>query len=1424
MSLFVYIAEKCLDDAKRHTIEGEVQRFKERIESTQSTSLFDHFPPPYLVKKKIGGRQKRLVAERRSVGDHAVIVFLTVLIRGDRTYEEFSKNAVAYARKHLQLVSDEVVTQYVIEQTKTEPPPLKPTPNDIEYSFLYNAFSHHQDSSPDGFVWETAEWVSQVSDERISKQLALLYRPCLDALDKQDGLNFLAVPSKAHWGVWTLRREDHLLLLCPATDKTFDHARVCAKRIAGELKDKGPDAFAQFSRRSYPALILADDELWIDLEKEPIANMALSPEESKVLQSARRSKHAFPLFINGRAGSGKSTILQYLFADLLFFFLKNCQGNKMKPPIYLTANGELLRVARRFIVRLLRSEAAFTQHAGVRLEHEHEEVLDGAFREFQPHLLSLVPREERTRRFSRPAHVSYARFRRMWMERFGQDRRSLRECGPDLSWHVIRSYIKGMSSETTLEPEDYTQLPDNQITVTPDAYKLVYDKIWTGWYRQQLADKSLWDDQDLTRYVLDNDLVPSDYPAVVCDEAQDFTRLELELLLRLNLFSRRALQPNDIYRVQFAFAGDPFQTLNPTGFRWDAIKSSFVEKFVFELDPARRSGRVDLNYRELQYNYRSTRSIVKFGNHIQAMRAALFQIPDLKPQAPWTTDAHSFPVVYFRANDAEFWKKFKEHSAFIVIVPCSDGEEAQYVQDDPVLRRHVLIEDDVPVNVLSSARAKGCEYPTVIVYGFGTAIDIDMLSALRSDGEETLGHPDTSLPTQYFLNRLYVAVSRPKNRLIVVDTDAGLSRLWKCVQDEEAETLMLERIKHGRRLWGDQIEGMVLGDPEQLTRESAGDPVENARTFEADGLAKQDSFLLRQAAQAYRNAGIHAKWQECKARALEAEGEWSNAGEAYFDAGFATDGVRCLWRAGRPGWSLLCRRLSQFPHIGNEIEFACARVMEGRHEPNTIADLLERIDNRLNDQRFAEVCVGEAAWKEAIGALMQALVKHENSSQVTEDRWGRIAGSLNRIKQKGVSISGTEASGRVFYFARHYRDAIEAWDAAGLKPEGYDRASAAVMPYPERVIALGNLGSTDDITKAYLHSPDASLSPEQAAIVADALTKSGRMEDAAAVVWESGVAAPMLRIACAALSTGDMNTASQGLHAGMILLVRQKQWETLTAFVSSLVFTPSDEWKTSKLEEFVKSEADALVVTLVKALARSDDLPDVSKNVQLRIARFLKRYLRVKDGDWNKHLTVLEAGAALERAGRFTDQLGFYDGVQHGTFSRTDVEFARRRKLVCKQRQADHERERGQTVKASNIEHDIREKLRALRVDSLAALGQFPSPPPLLMPLASREPKTPTPKSPQPAALEPVVLTVGPLRLELSRKHHRCNLTHTETMATAFLKLNERLCGGEVNFKKLDELRWLCETWKVTIHFARSSEQPLVIDVEECGVRLSLMT
>jgi tetratricopeptide (TPR) repeat protein len=1419
MALFVYVTDQCREDARSHGILADLEAFRGQVEERQSTSQFDPFPPPYMVKKKLGSRQGRLIAELREVGEHSAVVFLAVLIRGEHAYQEgFAVDPIGYGQQHfVGLAPQDILARFIDDRTRATPPPAKPEPSEAEYSFLYEAFAHQAQGSADELVCETEEWVAQVRQERIAKQLALLCRPCAAALYGPPGLHFEPVPEKQGWGIWALRTERRMLLLTLTTESNAVHAETFSRRLAEQLAGKDGSTILRASRRAYPALILADDELWIDLEQESEANMALSPEESEVLESARRSESPFPLFINGRAGSGKSTILQYLFADLLFYHTTRPEGAHTEPPIYLTANPELLRVARTFVERLLRTDATLAQQAGSGSPASHREFLGEAFREFQPFVLSLVPAAERLRRFAQPARVDYARFRRLWTEKFGRDRRALRDFGPALSWHVIRSYIKGMNSEAFLDPDDYAQLPENQLSVTREAFSLVHDRVWEAWYQPRLEADRLWDDQDLTRHVLEADLAQPLYPAVFCDEAQDFTRLELELLLRLNVFSHRQVPPSDIRRVPFAFAGDQFQTLNPTGFRWDAVKAAFVEKFVFALDPSRRAGRVDLNYRELEYNYRSTPQIVRFGNHVQAARSALFQIPGLRPQVPWATQGHSFPVAYFQSDDARFWKKFRDNPVFVVLVPCAEGEEAEFVQQDPVLREHIRVDDDVPVNVLSAGRAKGCEYPTVILYGFGAAAEVDVVAAIEGDSTEALLHPDRSLPLQYFINRLYVAVSRPKQRLIVVDTQNGFKRLWKCAQDERAERVMLSRIKNGDEVWGGQIEGMHIGNADDVTREIAGDPIENARAYENEGIARRDSFLMKQAAQAYRSGGETAKAKECRAMALEFDGAFLDAGESYVDAGLPIpDGLRCLWLAGRPGWSRLGELQGAVPAIRQETEYHCATVILAKPGPDGVADVLEKLAERLKSAEFANRCIGEPAWQTALEALLEPLAALERNV-MTQAQCGRIARALEAMRVAGLAIPG-KGSAPIYYRAKRYRDAVDLWESAGdTRSREYDRAKASVEPYPGRILPLARLQLFSEVAESYAAAPDVPLTPEQADAVAEALAEVGRHEEALTLAWTHGSPASAGRLLVVALKRRDDGLALQAIHVAIHLLVAQGTWEPLAALASSGTFQPSNEWKEPQAQKLVAREVSLLRVALVRELGRSEKILEVGSGTQKRLSEFLRRTLKLKEGRLPPPLTVAEAGAAFERLGRFTDALAFYEDVDLGKFGDDDRRFARERWVVSKRRQAEHERSQGADLKAEDIEREIRGAIAQWRVRDADKLERFPALPPMAIPAAPVTPQPaggpsratsgpPPPPTTEVTFTDPVVLTAGALRFEVSRKHRRCNITEATAMATAFVKFDDRVCGGEVKFTPQGPDAWHCEAWDVSLTLGREGE------------------
>lgn len=1431
MALFVFVTDRCSKDASTHGLEDEVERFRARVEKTLSTSLFDPFPPPYLVKKKLGSRQSRLIAERREVDGHAVIIFLAILIRGNRDYEkEFARDPQGYGHEHFRdLFDDQQLASFVADRTANDAPAPKPEPAEHEYGFLYEAFSHHESSGSD-LVCETSEWVQRITAEPFSSRLILFCQPCLTAFEREPGLHFVPVEGRSGMGVWALRLPQRLVLLTPSTEATQTDDKALAQRLASPLENATSEAILRASRRVYPPLILADDDLWMDLEREPVANLALSPEESEVLDSARRSDHPFPLFINGRAGSGKSTILQYLFADLLFYYLtRSGTLESVAPPIYLTANPELLRVARDFVSRLLRTESTFRQQVQVDLEPNGRVVLDEAFREFYPHLLSLLPPESRDN-FPVSRRIHYSTFRDLWMARFGKDKKMRRDAGPEISWHVIRSYIKGLSSETVLEPEDYDQLPHNQKTVTQETFRFVFDRVWTAWY-DGIKATGYWDDQDLTRHILDNDLARPTYPAVVCDESQDFTRIELELLLRLNLFSDRSLPPEAISRVPFAFAGDQFQTLNPTGFRWDNIKASFVEKFIFELDPARRSGRTDLNYRELNFNYRSTRPIVHFSNHVQALRAALFQIPDLRPQQPWTLQQYAFPVTWFRSRDANFWKKFVSNGAMVLVVPCDAGEEADYVRNDPVLRSYIHIENEVPRNVLSAARTKGCEYSSVVAYGFGHEQPIDPLRMLE---DAVALDTDTSLPLQYFINRLYVAVSRAKRRLVVVDTDEAFDSLWRSASNPTLEAELIESIKNGPQVWKSFVSGMQIGNHDDLVREDVGEPLENARAFEADGLARRDGFLLLQAAQAYRNAGEEAKARECRARALEADRELVDAAAAFFEAGFPEDGVRCLWNAGEDGWRLMRNHLAGAPNIRRAIEYRIATTLTSDKPAEDAVDLLEHFAGHLKAKEFGSRARGDAVWQKAVSMLFDRIIG-EHKVIDSSDRARRALACCEDLRHFGLVLA-LDSRCELLLRAGRREEALELWEKAGdPKPQSYHLERASTLPVPERISYLARAKMTVDVLSEYdAAGPNVALEIEGTKAVIAAMIDKERFADAADLAWRFQLSPQMLEVARSARLKNQTEAAAAALRAAVPLIINDRHWDLAIALATDKDFAPTPDWKVRTLQNWVRSETVTLQTELVRGLARSDDFVSLTSKWQRPLTEFLSSFLRVKGGKWFDSLSAEEAGAALERGGRITDALVFYEALARERPAAQG--FARRRWERTKRRQIQYELGQSARAKAVALEEELLRTLRSWNMPDFREPDEYPKVPQLTRP-GDGDPEPVAPGSggapeiaasaadqaPPPSRPDHFHASVGDFHIEFSRSVQRCNLTNQKTMQTAFIKIGDATCGGETTVTAVADGAWRAPEWEIDIALTAGDPGLLILDFRNLGIQLSIV-
>ena len=97
--------------------------------------------------------------------------------------------------------------------------------------------------------------------------------------------------------------------------------------------------------------------------------------------------------------------------------------------------------------------------------------------------------------------------------------------------------------------------------------------------------------------------MPEDgFDEIILDECQDITSVEFEMLMRL-------LIGHNLRRL--VFAGDPLQTLNPTGFDWNRLKAMFIDRSVEQKH---------VKMQQFHNNYRSQKYIVDFANGVQIKR------------------------------------------------------------------------------------------------------------------------------------------------------------------------------------------------------------------------------------------------------------------------------------------------------------------------------------------------------------------------------------------------------------------------------------------------------------------------------------------------------------------------------------------------------------------------------------------------------------------------------------------------------------------------------------------------------------------------------------------------------------------------------------------------------------------------------------
>jgi hypothetical protein len=1395
MALLVFITDSCKADAERHGQASVVRKLKESVDGSQNLTGFQFFPPTPFMKKSLG-RSFRLIAYSAPVADNELILFLHVFARGSKEYDGFlmnwNKDTVSVTRQ-FQPYDDAQIRTICAQLTSVSPPTQPPEPSAEERGWLYEVF---RKTMPEDelLVLETEVWVRKMRAPE-NRDFLALYHQMLEQLGTQ-GLQPASTNTGivTHWednkrlGLVYLYRPDlHRLLLLEPVRQSEDVAAVLAehgKHLA--TTREGQHDLSRIAARSYPYLMILDQDSWLAIQKDEEANLALSPEEAELLDSIHRAgvegELGYPLFINGRAGSGKSTMLQYLAADYVDFALRQ---NAKPLPLYLTSSRDLLERARETVRGLLTAHHEHLLEGMLNLT-DVDGLLNRCFAVFHDFLYGLLPAEAQ-RDFPRDRYVNYAEFRRLWSSDFAR-RPEARQISPDLAWHTVRSFIKGIRSSDgdELAPEEFNALPRRRRSVSEETYKRIYDIVWCSWYKRLCEQERYWDDQDLAARVLQLGLAQArDYSAVFCDEAQDFTPAELDIIFQLSVFVRRSLQPEELQRVPIVFAGDPLQTINPTGFRWDAVQADFHERFYAVLDPRRRS-RIEVSYRELRFNYRSNPGIVKFCNLIQLVRAALLGAAGISPQEAWWVDV-PVQTVWFALDNAQTKQQLEKRPDLVKLVNCEEGEETNFVQADPILKDLKEEAEGIYRNVLGPTRAKGLEFPAVVVYRYGESAPQDFVRLLN--GEIALRDSEEQLPYEYFLNRLYVAASRAKGQLVVVDTSRALESFWRFATDTEMSDRLMEKAG-GAKVWKEAITFLVPGREQAWSGERV-DPREQAIEYAAQGRRKRDPYLLRQATLAYRSAGDEHEAGKCLALAAEYEGRRKEAGDKYRELGLYEDAFHCYWE-GR-NWTPLCELTARELALTSRLESQAADFMARATSPLQ-AFLAGIIDAAINADWRGDAC-RDATWIEVLCRVAERLSKVINDKSLP---WVKLLDAFDSLASAGVPIDNAHLAA-IAYAANDFRQAIELWGRAGTpESDEYRRSKAHIDLFPMNLRWLGILKEHQQVLQQWhqhhAELPDLSRVDDWVmGVVVDSALAEGNLSLATKMLELRPDKERAVKLLAAGANNGDVKVTSEVAVFTAKLLVRIREWKAAVQAAEETYFPELASHQLDQIRSVLKKSNGATDVfrAVVEELAISEELPAETVEIQNTVAEFLNRHFIVerRAARHSRSIAVEIVGSAIERAGKIVDALQFYEDLGRPTSTVGQQKFAAERLVRNLERHAEYLGSRGDERQAR--QRQVRaEQLRERWSMGNVKLSDYP----IVRALTT--------------ATE---WTRGPFKIVLSKSHGRLRIEHTERFETITLIWKDAVLLGDAKFSKLEpsadeSAAWAIEGWNATIRLANRDD------------------
>ena len=495
-----------------------------------------------------------------------------------------------------------------------------------------------------------------------------------------------------------------------------------------------------------------------------------------------------PLIVIGSAGSGKTVLTL----------------EKMKEAV-----GDVLYVTRSpYLV-----DSSRETYYGTNYQNDQQDVSFLSYAEFMDSIRMTATRE-----------ITFIDFAR-W---FARHRVGSGLKDPHQVFEEINGVITGSTvDEPWLERDAYLALGIRQSIYARDERERVYDLFVK--YRDHLR-RADWHDVNILSCEYQSLVAPT-WDFVVVDEVQDFTTVQLDLVLRT------LKGPHG-----FILCGDANQIVHPNFFSWSALKRHFYERTDAD-SPA------DL-LRILNTNYRNSRQVTEAANRILRLKHARFGSVDKESNHLVRSNADQEGSVLLLADEPavtrELDEKTHDSTRFAVIVMHAEQKwKARERFRTPL--------------TFSIQEAKGLEYDNVILYDFISSDEARFKEIVRGVSSEQVQQGDLQFARardksdkslevfKFHINALYVAATRAVGTVYLVESnpdqrlfallgierhsgELDLTAQASSLADWQREAQKLER--QGKDEQAEDIRTRILGVQdtpwEPLTRERAAELAERA--------------------------------------------------------------------------------------------------------------------------------------------------------------------------------------------------------------------------------------------------------------------------------------------------------------------------------------------------------------------------------------------------------------------------------------------------------------------------------------------------------------------------------------------------------------------------------------------------------------------